>query len=170
MLRFLISEKVSNSRFSDQRSRYTIGLLAQKLGILRPLPPQVGPDDTKPEMKIDDRAIAQQPTKGQRLTEEEQTPINWTDLTPPAMYHPDFTKRSLDDTPMEFSAEKLGKIRLYDNIKSYCAKKWLKMGKGKEDKVVKSQAVKEILLQDWSLKRLKERLSPRNSCFLTCLI
>jgi len=159
----------NGSQFSIALSRYNARLLTLKLGINRPLAQPFGSRDVKPDLKDEDRTIGQQfqqRTKRQQLLEDEMMPVRWIDFKPSLIYHPEFTRISLDDTPTEFSAEKLGKIPLYNNITIYCAKKWSKSSAGKNGKVDETQAVKEVLLQDWSLKTLKEKIASKELMFL----
>ncbi|KAL9124541.1 MAG: hypothetical protein Q9217_006137 [Psora testacea] len=83
------------------------------------------------------------------------------DFQPSKEYHAHFARKSLDDNPLQFSAKQLEKISLNNGTKAYCENKWLKRGK-----VDKSQAVKGVLLQDWSIKRLQETIDTEELIFL----
>jgi hypothetical protein len=120
-------------------------LLTLKLGTHRLLAPTPEPCDNKPEVNDGHQGMMHQTSKSQPLLEDEKMAISWKDFKPPRVYHPAFTRISLDDTPSDFSAQKLGKIDGWPNISLYCQKKWQRDHRGEMHK----EAVKKVLLQDW---------------------
>jgi hypothetical protein len=62
---------------------------------------------------------------------------------------------------MDSPAKELETISLNDGIKAYCEGKWLK----KKDKSGKEQPVEELLLKDWSIKGLEDKIESNELMF-----
>jgi hypothetical protein len=119
-------------------------LLTLKVGTHRPLAPQAEPRDIKPAVNDGHQGMIHQTSKSQPLMEDEKMAISWKDFKPPRVYHPAFSRMSLDDTRSDFSAERLGTIDGCPNISQYCQKKWQRDHMGEMHK----EAVKKVFLQD----------------------